>query len=711
MHYRIYMVAALLLFVCDALQAQQPPCPEYEIANLRKTAIVIGEKSYKGGAALQHTFNDAADMRDSLKKIGFEVVTYLDADRRTLEDGINNWSKQLNQYDVALFYFSGHGAEVAGENFLFPIDADPQQISDLKFSCYSANEILERMDGSSVKYNIMLLDACRENPFLKRWEKGPINNGGMTVMSGTGLFLGLAAQPGKVASDGSSEDRNGVYTAAILRNITTTNTDIDDIFTTVNREVREKSSGGQIPHKQSTLSAKFCFTVAHQAFKTKDFPFLQPASQILLTRDQQELVTADSTSNEFCIRDSKSLSKFNENRNSLKPYKLIGRSTDKIYVIDSAGKKLSVIKRPDFSEVFKVILPADPVSIAITLDESTAFIGCKDSSQHGIIIQVDLAKKTVVRTLSTLPGPAKIVLSSDGKRLYAICSGHTHDFALYDFDVKSGKLVKQLPGVAAGEAIGITPDNSRLYVSFDSAGFSSTNVIDVAGWTVKKRVDQQSLGFAFTVDGKFVLVTSIRSVVIIKADENEIVNILPFATRPNGVAITDDDRALVWLPDEHRPYSLDISANLQSGSPTSADEKLNSFRAKTQRTFKEALRFKLRPIFDRIRDTLWQIPQDLVKDLPKEGEFRANYNILEYDSAGLNCSSWIAVYSGVDAKKSIYIDYAIQGSLSSVIVSFKARDDTKWLSRTYGVDTINWALLRKEIREYFIDRLDSHLSF
>jgi hypothetical protein len=125
----------------------------------------------------------------------------------------------------------------------------------------------------------------------------------------------------------------------------------------------------------------------------------------------------------------------------------------------------------------------------------------------------------------------------------------------------------------------------------------------------------------------------------------------------------------------------------------------------------ESLRFKLRPIFERIRDTLWQIPQDLVKVLARDGEFRANSNNLDYDSAGLNCNSWIAVYSGVDSRKSIYIGYTIQGSPSSVIISFKGRDDSKWLSFTYGVDTINWTLLRKEIRDYLIDRLDSHLSF
>lgn len=171
-----------------------------------------------------------------------------------MNDAIDNWCAKLIKYDVALFYYSGHGAEINGENYLFPTDANPKGPSDLHFSTYSANKLLERLDNSSLKYSIMILDACRTNPFTRNWTRD-VGKGGLSAMTGKGTFIGYAASPGTTASDGSN--RNGTYTEGILKNITIPSLTIDQIFTKVNSHVRQKTSDKQIPFKNSSLSTDF----------------------------------------------------------------------------------------------------------------------------------------------------------------------------------------------------------------------------------------------------------------------------------------------------------------------------------------------------------------------------------------------------------------------------------------------------------------------
>ena len=112
------LIVLMLLIVVQFCKAQ---CSELEILNLKKIAIVLGERDYRYAGALKNPLNDALDMSDSLRKVGFEVHTYQDSDLKTMTEAINGWCEKISKYDVALFYYSGHGAEVNGENFLFPI--------------------------------------------------------------------------------------------------------------------------------------------------------------------------------------------------------------------------------------------------------------------------------------------------------------------------------------------------------------------------------------------------------------------------------------------------------------------------------------------------------------------------------------------------------------------------------------------------------------
>lgn len=255
------ILTVFLLFI--AVNYLFGQCPE--IANQKRTAIVFGERDYQYMPALINPLNDATDMSALLKKLGFVVYTYSNTDLTTMSAALDNWFLRIQDYDVALCYYSGHGAEVEGLNYIFPIDASLSTMSDLKYVGYPVNRILERMDQAKVKTNILLLDACRDNPFINKFLRLNFNNNlqpiqkGFSAMTAKGAFIGFAASPGYTASDG--EGRNGTYTAAILDNLKIPNLTIDAIFTRVNAQVRKMSDENQIPYKNSSLSDDFCFSV------------------------------------------------------------------------------------------------------------------------------------------------------------------------------------------------------------------------------------------------------------------------------------------------------------------------------------------------------------------------------------------------------------------------------------------------------------------
>lgn len=249
---------------CCFLFAQKPKSAQVQNTEAatdakreKRVALVIGIKSYKYAPPLANSVNDAVDMAIALKALGFEVYSNTDGDLRAIETALNSWGSKLKEAKVALFYFSGHGAEVNGENYLFPVDANPQNPADIPYTCLPIGRVIGKMDDAGTATNIVLLDACRNNPFTRSWNRSFESGGLALINSPKGTFIGYAASPGKVASDGSS--RNGTYTQAILKHIKTPGLTIDQVFNRVNKEVREASFEKQIPFKNSSLESDFYF--------------------------------------------------------------------------------------------------------------------------------------------------------------------------------------------------------------------------------------------------------------------------------------------------------------------------------------------------------------------------------------------------------------------------------------------------------------------
>ena len=176
----------------------------------KKLALVIGNKDYKD-APLRNPVNDAEDLGQALRKLGFSVITKTNVNQKDFEDAINEFARKIIDAHIAVFYFSGHGCQAKGENYLLPVGYSFNSEADLRHKAVSAGFVLDKMEEAKSRLKIMILDACRDNPF-----KGVRSaSRGLTQMSAPdGSFIAYATAPGKVAKDG--EDRNSPYAKHLL---------------------------------------------------------------------------------------------------------------------------------------------------------------------------------------------------------------------------------------------------------------------------------------------------------------------------------------------------------------------------------------------------------------------------------------------------------------------------------------------------------------
>jgi len=236
---------------------------------LPRVALVIGNSRYKE-APLKNPVNDAAAIGDNLKKIGFSVISQLDTGKAAMEDAIRSYSEQLaKSKGVGLFYFAGHGLQVSWRNFLVPVDASLDRVDDIPRQTVDLAALLGGLGKAGNPMNIVILDACRDNPFGGTLKSGK----GLSQMDAPiGTLLAYATAPGNVASDGSGG--NGLYTGNLLREIHTPEAKIEDIFKRVRLAVRRASQGQQVPWESTSLE--------------EDFYFLPPASLKKLSEEELE---------------------------------------------------------------------------------------------------------------------------------------------------------------------------------------------------------------------------------------------------------------------------------------------------------------------------------------------------------------------------------------------------------------------------------------
>jgi uncharacterized caspase-like protein len=227
--------------------------------NERKTALIIGNGTYKSGP-LKNAVNDALDMAALLSEKGFKVILRKDASRAEMREAIREFGNEISEGGVGLFYYSGHGLQVDGINYLVPLDADIELKAEVAEECVSANTVLKVMEYSNNRINIIILDACRNNPFrsFSRSDEKGITRMDPPQGAKQGSIVAFATAPGDVASDG--DGRNGLYTSKLMKYINTPGLKLEEVFKMTRIDVLGISDGRQIPWENNSLTGDFYFT-------------------------------------------------------------------------------------------------------------------------------------------------------------------------------------------------------------------------------------------------------------------------------------------------------------------------------------------------------------------------------------------------------------------------------------------------------------------
>ena len=231
-------------------------------ASQKRAALVIGNGAYPR-FPLKNPPNDAKDLAYVLKKLGFTVTTKINASHRSMRDAIHQFGNALSEGEVGLFYFAGHGVQVDGINYLLPIDADIRDQADIPYEAIDAGRILSKMEQAANQLNIIILDACRNNPFRGRFRS--VDRGLAKMDAPTGSILAYSTAPGSVAADG--DGRNGLYTSKLLKYIRKDGLSIENVFKRVRIDVMQASANRQVPWESSSLTVDFFFVGPKQALQ------------------------------------------------------------------------------------------------------------------------------------------------------------------------------------------------------------------------------------------------------------------------------------------------------------------------------------------------------------------------------------------------------------------------------------------------------------
>jgi len=221
----------------------------------RRTALIIGNSQYDVGR-LKNPTNDASDMADVMRRLGFLVILKKNAKQREIEEAIREFGHQLKKGGVGLFFYAGHGLQIAGKNYLIPIGASIETETDAKYNAIDVEMVLDQMANAKNTMNIVILDACRDNPLRRSMRS---TGRGLAIISNApqGTFITYSTSPGMTAADGVG--RNSPYTSALLKFITIPGLPIEKVFKSARQRLAQETKNKQIPWELSSLQGEFYF--------------------------------------------------------------------------------------------------------------------------------------------------------------------------------------------------------------------------------------------------------------------------------------------------------------------------------------------------------------------------------------------------------------------------------------------------------------------
>ena len=233
----------------------------------KRVALVVGNSAYQFAPKLTNPRNDAADVAAALKKHDFEVVDGFDLNKAAFDRKVRDFSEALKGTEAGVLFYAGHGLQVAGQNYLVPIDAKADEADALDFEMLRV-DVIHRIMERRTNTNILFLDACRDNPLARNLARSmgtrstDVGSGLARIETGVGTLISFSTQPGNVALDGAG--RNSPFAAALVKQISSSTDDLSAILIAVRNDVMQQTQRKQVPWENSALTGRFYFGPAHK---------------------------------------------------------------------------------------------------------------------------------------------------------------------------------------------------------------------------------------------------------------------------------------------------------------------------------------------------------------------------------------------------------------------------------------------------------------
>ena len=276
--------AAGLALLAISVAAQPAPAQTRDMrveSTSRRLALVIGNEAYPK-SPLKNPVNDARAMDKALRDTGFRTDLVINGKLRDVERAVDRFVTALHPGDVAVFYYAGHGVQLGGDNFIVPVDFDAKDEADAKYASYPISRVQERMEASGSQLNVLILDACRNNPFRNSRAAG----GGLSAMNaGRGTLIAFATGPGKTADD-SAASANGLFTGHVVKALREPGLTLDQIFNRVRERVDSDSRHQQTPWSVTSVIGEFRFIPGPQG---ADQPAAAPATSTAADQTPREV--------------------------------------------------------------------------------------------------------------------------------------------------------------------------------------------------------------------------------------------------------------------------------------------------------------------------------------------------------------------------------------------------------------------------------------
>ena len=232
------------------------------LAQSKRVALVIGNFEYQHTPPLANPKNDASDIAAALDKLGFAVIERQNLDKAAMDRSIRDFAEALGGAQAGFFFYAGHGLQVAGQNYLVPVDAKLTSAAAVDFEMVRL-DLVQRTMERETSTNVLIMDACRDNPLGRNLARTlgarstQVGQGFAPAESGEGTLISFSTQPGNVALDGKG--RNSPFTAAFLQHVATPGADLSVILINVRNDVMQATERRQVPWEHSAMTARFFF--------------------------------------------------------------------------------------------------------------------------------------------------------------------------------------------------------------------------------------------------------------------------------------------------------------------------------------------------------------------------------------------------------------------------------------------------------------------